>query len=451
MNFLKYLLLLVVLASCSSSPRQYDLIITNVNLIDGSGEPMRSGVNVAIEDGIIKEITLKQTNSGEKIIDGANKYLIPGLFDCHVHSTDIDNDFARLIHYGVTSVFVPGGSTASNEAYAQMRELGSQNERPAPRVYHTSQHFTMEGRHPVKTYANSNWVEGETVFFLRDTVQIAEVVKEVAQYPISGIKLTIEDGPAPPFVERMPQDFINKTVAEASKHGLEVFAHVSDNEEFLMAVDGGVRNIVHFTGIELDWEDDELMTAINKMIEGEGSIITTLMIDKSFIYPLHPDWMEVPSFNEAYPEEELKKLLTPAAVATAERMAIMTKEYLDLDELTLENLYLSQIEDIRRLLEMDLNMVLGTDTGNDFNFHGYSLHEEMQILEMGGITPLDIIKMGTLNAAKMLGVDDSLGTIEEGKLADLILLDKNPLESIENTLAINTIFKNGVVQNRITD
>ena len=57
---------------------------------------------------------------------------------------------------------------------------------PAPRVFHTSQHFTMEGSHPVRTYANSSWVEGKTVFYLRDTLQIEAIVKEVAQYPIAG-------------------------------------------------------------------------------------------------------------------------------------------------------------------------------------------------------------------------------------------------------------------------
>jgi len=442
---------LLLLLSCGGNIEKYDLIITNVNLIDGSGAPMRASVNVAVKDSLIKQITSEETNAAERIIDGTGKYLMPGLFDCHVHTTDFENDFSRLVHYGVTSIFVPGGSTASNEMYARMRELGSQNAKPAPRVYHTSQHFTMEGRHPVKTYASSNWIEGETVFFLRDTAQIRELVKEVAKHPTLGIKLTIEDGPAPPFVERMPQTFINKTVAEASKYGLEVFAHVSDNEEFLMAVEGGVQNLVHFTGIEIDWQNDDHTIAIDKLIDRDASVVTTLMIDKSFAYPLNPDWMEVPALNEAYPEEELKMLITPAALAKAERMEEMTKEYFGLDEITLETLYQTQVKDIKKLLAMGLNMVLGTDTGNDFNFHGYSLHEEMQILEMGGIEPLGIIKMGTLNAAKMLNVSDSLGTIEVGKFADMILLDRNPLESIENTLSIEAVLKNGIIQNRIIE
>ncbi|MCB0855146.1 MAG: amidohydrolase family protein [Bacteroidetes bacterium] len=108
-----------------------------------------------------------------------------------------------------------------------------------------------------------------------------------------------------------------------------------------------------------------------------------------------------------------------------------------------------QIADIKFLFDQGINMVLGTDVGNDFIFPGYSLHEEMQILEKGGMPRLDIIKMGTLNAARMVHASDSLGSIEAGKIANLILLDENPLESIENTLAIHKVIKNGVIQERI--
>ena len=108
-----------------------------------------------------------------------------------------------------------------------------------------------------------------------------------------------------------------------------------------------------------------------------------------------------------------------------------------------------QVEDIKTLFENGVNMVLGTDAGNTYNFHGHSLHEEMQLLELGGMKPMDIIKMGTYNAAKMMDTLDELGTIEQGKIADMVLLDKNPLESIKNTLSINTVFKNGIIQQRI--
>lgn len=94
-------------------------------------------------------------------------------------------------------------------------------------------------------------------------------------------------------------------------------------------------------------------------------------------------------------------------------------------------------------------MVLGTDTGNTFILPGHSLHEEMQLLELGGMQPMDILVMGTINAAKMMDSEHSLGSIEEGKLADMVLLNKNPLASIKNTLAIHSVYKNGKLQKSI--
>jgi imidazolonepropionase-like amidohydrolase len=328
-----------------------------------------------------------------------------------------------------------------------MREQGNQDTIPAPTVFHTSQHFTMEGRHPSKTYASSNWRDGKTIFYLNDTIQIEQLVQQAAQYPIVGIKLTIEDGPAPPFVERIPQYFIDKTVKEAFKYGLEVFAHVSDNIELEMAVKGGVQNLVHFTGMNINPQDSNHLHLIQQLKARNASWVTTLMIDKSFLYPVHPEWFEV---KEMLPEyQQMKNELTPERVERATFFIAILKNEYGLEESTLSSFMKPQVEDIRFLYESGINMVLGSDTGNDFNFHGYSLHEEMQLLESGGMKPMDIIKMGTLNAAKMMKIDDYRGSLEVGKLADMVLLEKNPLESISNSLSINMVIKNGTIQSRI--
>ena len=441
----------LLLVNCSTAPQpaKYDLAITNVNLIDGTGAPMEEAVNLYFNKGVIAEIS-SQTAKADRTLDGTGKYLMPGLVDGHVHTTDYQRDFPRLVHYGITAVFIPGGSTASNQYYAAMRKEGNQDSIPAPRVFHTSQHFTMEGRHPVKTYASSNWIEGETVFFLRDTAQISQLVAQVAQQPIMGIKLTIEDGPAPPFVERIPMEFVIKTVEEAAKHGLPVYAHASDTEEFLMAAEAGVQNHVHYVGVEIDWENPRHLQAVETVKQRDGSWVTTLMIDKSFIYPLNPSWLEHPKLLEVYSQEYLESLIDPSTVARAQLIQKITKVEYGLDTVSLESLYMPKVEDVHRTYDMGINVVLGTDTGNDFNFYGYSLHEEMQILELGGMEPLDIIKMGTLHGARMLGTEDSLGTLEVGKKADMILLNENPLTSIKNTLEINCVFKNGKIQKRFT-
>ena len=444
-NYLIFLLLVVV--SCTPKEPSYDVVISNVSLIDGTGANIQENRNLYISGNTIQLIDSGVVKTTKRIIDGTGRFLIPGLFDCHVHTTDFNTDFPRFMHFGVTSVFITGGSTVSNEEYKKMRDLGSQDSIPSPRVFHTSQHFTMEGRHPVKTYASSNWREGETVFYLRDTAQISELVRKVSAFPIKGIKLTIEDGPAPPFVARIPQEFVNKVNDEAKKVGTKVFAHVSDNEELAMALKAGIRNIVHFVGIDLDWNRDQEM--IKSIKSGPFSGITTLMIDKSFIYPLNPEWLDTPEVRLLYNEEEIEELKYPGYIARAKGyLKAVTIEY-GIENPTLDKLIYPQVQDINQLYKEGVNMVLGTDTGNNFIFPGYSLHEEMQLLESGGMEPLDIITMGTRNAAIMLDEIDSLGTLEVGKYADMILLDKNPLDKISNTLNIQLVIKNGRIQNRL--
>jgi len=142
------------MACGSKETNPFDLVIANVNLIDGTGNPMQNKVSIGIKDG--KIMAIDTILSGSNTINGEGKYLIPGLFDCHVHTEDFQNDFPKYMHYGVTSIFIPGGSICTNENYKIMRELGNQDSIPAPYVFHTSQHFTMEGRHPSKPMCRRN-------------------------------------------------------------------------------------------------------------------------------------------------------------------------------------------------------------------------------------------------------------------------------------------------------
>jgi imidazolonepropionase-like amidohydrolase len=91
-----------------------------------------------------------------------------------------------------------------------------------------------------------------------------------------------------------------------------------------------------------------------------------------------------------------------------------------------------------------VKILAGTDNGvAPYVFHGFSLHHELKLLVESGLTPMEALQSATFNAAECVGRLDSLGTIEEGKIADLILLEENPLLSIENTEKINSVFYNG--------
>ena len=88
-------------------------------------------------------------------------------------------------------------------------------------------------------------------------------------------------------------------------------------------------------------------------------------------------------------------------------------------------------------------IMAGTDVGVPYLFPGFSLHEELSGLVQAGLTPGQALKTATYNPAKFLGMLDRLGTIAKGKLADLVLLDANPLEDIHNTEKIRAVVMNG--------
>jgi imidazolonepropionase-like amidohydrolase len=90
-----------------------------------------------------------------------------------------------------------------------------------------------------------------------------------------------------------------------------------------------------------------------------------------------------------------------------------------------------------------VRLLAGADAPNPYTFPGFGLHEELELFVEAGLTPLEALRTATLNPAEFLGKEKTLGTIEKGKFADLVLLDANPLEDIKNTTRIAAVVANG--------
>src|SRR6185369_12110006 len=108
-----------------------------------------------------------------------------------------------------------------------------------------------------------------------------------------------------------------------------------------------------------------------------------------------------------------------------------------------KKMFKKEVEIVGQMQRAGVPLLAGTDTGNPFCFPGFSLHDELALLVTAGLTPFQALQAATLNPAKFLGLDKTLGTIEAGKIADLVLLDANPLEDVRNTQRINAVISNG--------
>jgi imidazolonepropionase-like amidohydrolase len=110
--------------------------------------------------------------------------------------------------------------------------------------------------------------------------------------------------------------------------------------------------------------------------------------------------------------------------------------------------YLFELSLIGKMNEKGVKFIAGTDFPNPYVFPGFSLHDELSLMVQGGISALDALRSATLNAAVFMNKEDDFGSVEVGKLASLVLLNKNPLENIENTKSIETVIIRGNLFNR---
>ncbi len=429
-----------------------DLVIRDVTVIDGTGAAPSTVRTVVVADGRIIEI-LGGTfdGSSELEIDGRGLFLIPGLIDGHCHPSiaglrSPDGPefygavFEPMVRFGVTSAVLYGGSRGSYASMADMSLKSETREVNAPRIFYTSPIVTIDDAHPIKTYASDAWVENSTILIPRSIQDIDKIVAEAALHDVIGIKIIVEDGPTPPFIEPMPTAWVRRFVQQGNELSVPIYAHVSDMHEVRTCVEAGVHALVHFWGVQLDGNEDADL--LDSMVAQEISWVTTLVLGRGLAYsPQHPEWLDREEIQSAFEPALLDSIRAIGSAAQArELLEIWTGD----PDLSLEEFFAPDVAGIQSAYRRGVNIVLGTDLGNNYVLPGISLHEEMEILQNGGISPADILRMGTHNAAKMIGRLDDLGTIEVGKLADMVLLKENPLLDITNALAIERVFISGM-------
>jgi imidazolonepropionase-like amidohydrolase len=215
---------------------------------------------------------------------------------------------------------------------------------------------------------------------------------------------------------------------------LIVEGHVPLSITAAEASQAGQKSIEHFTGLDEAKSDDRKAEALIAILKTNQTWLCPTLIMRHN-YALLRDtyfvgdprlkyvksswkafWLRVTKEAEMWPPDEAEK-----------RKETTRKE----DAL------------VGKMQKAGVGILAGTDDSNPYVFPGFSLHDELTLLVQAGLTPMEALQTATYNPAKFLGLSASLGTIEKGKLADLMLLDANPLESISNTRKIAAVIVNG--------
>lgn len=420
--------------SCTKTEKA-DIAIQNVTVIDATGASARSGMTVLITGNRIFKIskTQKTKLTGDtKVVDGSGKFLIPGLWDMHIHPYDEEDirwkEFMALfITNGITNVRVMFG----NLELHQWREEISSYKLIGPRMIIASPRpsgisSVEEGRH----------------FVRRSKSEGADFIKILS--------------------DDLPRDVYFAIADEANKQGLPFAGHVPYSVSAVEASDAGQLSLEHKYSVSIPCSEleEEIRTRFMKITptfrsrtkeyadldyneQKAKDLFTRLVANGTFVCPTLVVWNE-PAFRDK------------AELANDPRLAYYPSEVRNWFKNMGKNLIDDEVvADLRKLCSKShfivgamnkagVKILSGTDSGSvPFVFQGFSLHDELKLLVESGLTPMEALQSATINAAECVGRLDSLGTIEEGKIADLILLEENPLSSIENTKKINSVFYNG--------
>ena len=453
-----FALLLVILlptmliAQTNSIAQSQPLVLTHATVIDMTGAPPKSEMTVVVEGERIVEIGKTgrvKVPTTARIVDVTGKFLIPGLWDMHVHTLIGDRPnyfFSMFTANGVTGVRDMGASLTFEQIDQLRREVAT-GKLLGPRIFAAGRILDgTGGLHPEISVAADTPEQGR------------EFVRSFKQQGADFLKV----------YDLLSREVYLSIVDEAKKQGIPFAGHVPFAVSAAEASDLGQKSIEHTTGIFIASSRDEEVLR-KELVEASRKVGTALGVRQR---------VEVKAIesNDARKEAALFQRFARNATwqcptLTVRRSSILTDEkplladfrlkYIPLpdrqrwrnifkgrlaraDELEgIKKRYRRTLEIVGAMYRAKVGILAGTDILNPYLYPGFSLHEELELLVEAGLTPFAALQSATVNPAKFFAREKEFGTIEKGKLADLVLLDANPLEKISNTKRINAVVVNG--------
>ncbi len=423
------------------------LAVVNGTVIDGTGRaPLKNGV-VLIDNGRIAAVGTKQEISipgGAELVDARGKFVIPGLMDANLHlSVNVDTEL--LIKYegryhevileaaqitlktGQTTVFDTWGPRA---ALVKARDAINSGEAKGSRIFLAGNIIGFDGPfspdflggvpkpYITTTFANrinETWQQGVgRELMWMGPEEVAEKVTEYATRAVDFLKYGASGHTDGFFISFSPR--VQKAIVEAGhKSGMTVQAHTTSIESFYMAIEAGVDMITHCDGSGPNTPLPK--SYIKKMVERGVACSVTATTDARMTALEEVSHPFVP--RKSASQENIREMIRAGATILLATDATMKSAEFLADYAHL----LINVDPEGKLGESHFNALVG--------------------LEDLGMAPMEILQSVTSNVAKAYKMADEFGTLEPGKLADLVILDKNPLKSARNYRTIHKVFKEG--------
>lgn len=460
---LSILIILVLAAiSCNDSKKptlnvsDEAILIHSANIINVNDGSILENNAILIDEGTIQSIgdytDLKSIVSSNNEIDASDKFIIPGLWDMHLHieGQDLIEDnkalFPVFIAYGITTV--RDMASDLGEQVLAWREDIEQDKFLGPQIFTAGR--KLEG-------INSIW-KGDLEIANEEELQ--QMLDKLEAYDVDLVKIT---------ENTLSGELFLKSVQEASKRGFLVSSHVPIDLSINELAEAGLSSIEHVsyllrlgvdeenvvqqikTGTMTKSEANEYYSsnfdqevAINayKNLSKTGIAVTPTLIGGKQLAYLDEDNHEDDEFLDF-----LTNRFTSNYQWRIDRMANDTPE----QKQARKERYQLIAQQLPYLQDAGITIFAGSDAAalNTFVYPAMALHEELELFQTAGLTPLQILQSATINGAEFMGKSKTMGTIEAGKQADIVILNSNPLIDIKSTQDIYSVVNDGQYFNRM--
>ncbi len=365
-----------------------------------------------------------------RVLDGRGKFLIPGLWDMHVH-TDVPGGRGVLALYvanGVTGVRDMGGDW---DTLRRWRRAIASGTLVGPRLVVSGPYLDGNDQ-PIPH------------LLVRTPAEAVAAVDSLARLGVDFVKLHTG----------LTRESYFAAERAARAHGLPVAGHVPRVVGAAGASDSGLASIEHLLAVPVPCTPAESL-ALEPRYAVQGALgrcssrnlaplYALLAKNHTWVTPTFAAQVEVAGWpNRGVPGDSLQHYLPAVLRSYVARIFPMPDSIPAGADSVGRAILRKRLNQITELQRAGVGILTGTDAPLRNSPPGFGLHEELFLLVQGGLAPAQALRAATVDAARFLGLQDSLGSIASGKLADLVLLDADPLADIRNTRRIRAVIANG--------